>query len=139
MQDNNRNKTHKGLLLVLIITLVISMGALFVALKSNHSIPPIIPSAPVEVSMPYSLSDFEKMDYKTAKSKFESAGFKNIKCISETKKFNIVSGALNNIGKKIDTGDIKEIVIDQTIKKFKKGDTFLSDSEIVITYYNVVK
>lgn len=136
-KDGRTNKsTQKIFIIGLIAVLCIAVGALMVAL-SNH---PTLPSRqPIQISMPYSLSEFKKMDYMKAKEKFESAGFSNVKCVQEDKTFNVINGALNNVTKRIETGDIKEIEIDQTITKFKKGDTFLSDSEIVITYYNVIK
>ena len=133
-QDNNKSsKPSPKRFFTIILVAFIIFGTMLVGLGTRN-----LNNQPIDVPMPYNISDFMAMDYNKAKEKFESAGFNNVKCVREDKKFNAITGALNGMTKHIKTGDIKDIVIDQTIKKFKKGDLFLSDSEIIITYYNII-
>ncbi len=86
--------------------------------------------SPFEISMPYDLSDFKGMKYQDVVRILKSAGFNNITVIAEEVKNNIIHHRNND--------NIKEIEIDGLKKNFKKGNKYLDNCKIVITYYRLI-
>ena len=115
-KDKERKDTNMSAIIAIVIGILVLVFC-FAMIFTNGTLQKIIP-------VPYSASDFCKMDLDNAVTILESAGYKNITTVEQT---------ASGLFKSKEPNRVNSISIDGK-KNFRSGKEFRAKSEIIITY-----
>lgn len=116
--DNKKNVRTIAIIVFAFLSLLVILNTLLYSAKLKES----------EIKVDINSKDCKGINYSELESKFKNMGFTNVKTIP---KKDLITGWKHK------DGDTEKVTINN--KKFKSGDIFSKDSEVVITYHTFKK